>query len=134
MLVQGINDSPETVAETAGFLADLSPRKAYLAVPTRPMAETDFHAPDPAAFNRAYSIFTTHFAAVECLTEEIGGDFGTSGNAETDLLGITSVHPMTEDAVRVLLSKNGETWELIEGLIARRLLRTVLHQGKSFWG
>jgi len=133
MLVQGINDSPESVAETARFLADLSPSKAYLAVPTRPMAETDFHAPDVAAFKRAYSVFGTHFAAVACLTEEIGGDFGASGNAETDLLGITSVHPMTEDAVRVLLSKNGETWGLVEDLIARRLLKSVEHQGKTFF-
>jgi len=37
-----------------------------------------------------------------------GNEFSLSGNIEENLLGITSVHPMREEAVREYLKKAGE--------------------------
>jgi len=40
MLVDGLNDDSEEVEKIAGFLRDLKPDKAYIAIPTRPPAES----------------------------------------------------------------------------------------------
>jgi hypothetical protein len=70
---------------------------------------------------------------VELLTGYEGMAFGTTGNAEADLLGITSVHPMREDALRALLAESGTDWSLVERLVKRGALAEIEYRREKFF-
>ncbi len=62
---------------------------------------------------------------VEYLIGYEGNAFAFTGDVEEDLLSITSVHPMREDAVRVFLTKADAGWSVVEKLVAQgRLVET----------
>jgi wyosine [tRNA(Phe)-imidazoG37] synthetase (radical SAM superfamily) len=133
MLVEGINDNHESVASVAEFLFQLKPHKAYLAIPTRPPAETNIRAPDEKVIIRAYRLMKEKCIDVEYLIDYEGDAFALTDGAEQDLLAITAVHPMREQAVQKLLSKAGEDWDLIERLLAEKKLKRVEYTGQHFY-
>jgi wyosine [tRNA(Phe)-imidazoG37] synthetase (radical SAM superfamily) len=118
MLVAGINDGEAAVTEVAEFLERLRPAVAYLAVPTRPPAESWVQAPDELVVNRAYQLLRERGRAAEYLTGYEGNAFTERGSLEENLLSITAVHPMREDAVRGLVERTGRDWETVEQLVA----------------
>ncbi|MFO8150677.1 MAG: radical SAM protein [Trueperaceae bacterium] len=117
MLVAGVNDAPAHLDAVAGFLAELAPSTAYLSVPTRPPALHGVRPPDEAKVNGAYQVLAARLPAVECLLGYEGNAFSASGDAETDLLGITAVHPMREDAVVELLRRSGADRDVVRRLV-----------------
>jgi wyosine [tRNA(Phe)-imidazoG37] synthetase (radical SAM superfamily) len=133
MLLKGWNDSDEEVEEIADFLALLKPVRAYISIPTRPTALKGVLPADDRTLTMAYQVFRENVPYVECLTGYEGNEFGFSGNIEEDLLAITSVHPMREEAVRAYLKKVGANWSLIADLIRRGSLTEVEYQGKNFY-
>ena len=70
---------------------------------------------------------------MELLTGYEGLAFGTTGNVESDLLAITSVHPMREDAVRTLLAENASDWSLVERLLNECALAEIDYRTKRFY-
>lgn len=70
---------------------------------------------------------------VEYLVGYEGDAFSSSGDAEADLLSITSVHPMRREAVEQLLGKTGAGWETVERLIANDKLVELEYQGSRFY-
>jgi wyosine [tRNA(Phe)-imidazoG37] synthetase (radical SAM superfamily) len=133
MLVRGLNDGDEALAATADFLAELRPRVAFLAVPTRPPAEAWVRPPDEGAVNRGYQRFAERLPQVELLTGFEGTAFGTSGDAAADLLAVTAVHPMREDAVLALLARAGAGRALLDRLVREDELRPVAYRGHTFY-
>jgi wyosine [tRNA(Phe)-imidazoG37] synthetase (radical SAM superfamily) len=133
MLVQGVNDSDERVQEVAHFLARLKPTRAYLAIPTRPPAEEWVHAPDEESLVRAYQILGEKVEQVEYLIGYEGNAFASTGSLEEDLLGITAVHPMREEAVGEFLSRARADWSVVHGLIARGRLVEMEYGGHRFY-
>jgi wyosine [tRNA(Phe)-imidazoG37] synthetase (radical SAM superfamily) len=133
MLLDGVNDAPATVRATAAFVATLHPRCAYLLVPTRPTAEAWARCPSEAAVTAAYQIFATRLACVELLTGGEPAAFGATGDAQSDLLSTAAVHPIRADAVRELLAKDGATWQVVERLIERDLLKEIDYEGQTFY-
>ena len=107
MLVKDINDSEAAMTEIADFLARLRPTRAYLSVPTRPPAEKWVQSPPAENINRAYHIFHERIDQVEYLIGYEGNAFSFTGNVKEDLLSITAVHPMREEAVSEFLAKAG---------------------------
>jgi hypothetical protein len=69
----------------------------------------------------------------ECITGYEGTAFASTGNVEEDLLSITSVHPMREDAVRKFLAKANVEWELVENLIKEDRIVAVDYEGRRFY-
>ena len=132
MLIRGINDSEHEVSKTASFLAKLKPAKAYLAVPTRPPAERIEPATEQT-LNNAYQIFSRKLDRIEYLIGYEGNAFASTGNAIDDLLSITAVHPMREDAVAKLLEKAGTDRGIIRKLIIDGSLVELEYQGKKFY-
>jgi len=125
MLVRDLNDSEAHLREVADFLVRLNPACAYLAIPTRPPAEPWVQWPDEATINRAYQVLSERLQHVEYLIGYEGNAFAFTGDVEEDLLSITSVHPMREDAVRVFLTKADAGWSVVEKLVAQgRLVET----------
>jgi wyosine [tRNA(Phe)-imidazoG37] synthetase (radical SAM superfamily) len=133
MLVRGVNDKDEDIREIACFLGDVAPDVAYLAVPTRPPAEPWVEASEETQVHRAYQEISAVLDRVEYLLGYEGNAFASSGNAEADLLSITAVHPMREDAVQQLLAKAGSDWGLVDHLIQQRKLVALEHKGMRFY-
>ena len=122
MLVADLNDGDADLEATARTVAVLDPRIAYLSVPTRPPAEPWVHPPPDKRLSRAYQVFEATLPHVEYLLGYEGNAFAATGDAEYDLLSITAVHPMREDAVATLLEKDGASWSLIDAMIDREQL------------
>ncbi len=133
MLAAGINDSPEDAGLVTDILAGLSPSTAYISIPTRPPADSRVHAPDAAVINAYYQIVSARIPHVEYLTGYEGNAFAASGDAEADLLSITAVHPMRQDAVQELLGRCGAEWDLVEGLICEGKLTQNEYEGNQFY-
>jgi wyosine [tRNA(Phe)-imidazoG37] synthetase (radical SAM superfamily) len=134
MLVKGLNDTDECARDTADYVSKVAPSKAYLSIPIRPPAEgwvTSSLGEDVLA--RVYSLFSQRVPVVECLIGYEGDSFALTGDFEADLLSITAVHPMRQEAVASLLSRAGFSWEVVGNLIARGDLVEVEHEGHTFY-
>jgi wyosine [tRNA(Phe)-imidazoG37] synthetase (radical SAM superfamily) len=133
MLVEGINDNDEYVLEIAELLARLGPSRVYLSIPTRPPAEKWIQPPSEEIINRAYHVMHEKIDKVEYLISYEGNTFAYTGNVEEDLLSITSVHPMREEAVNEFLAEAGCDWSLIKRMIERQCLMEVNYKGRKFY-
>jgi len=105
---------------------------AYLAIPTRPPAEQIEPATEQI-INAAYQIFTERLSNVEYLIGYEGNAFAATGNAVEDLLSITAVHPMREEAILEILRKAKAGWDIIEKLIEDGKLAETEYQEKKFY-
>ena len=132
MLIRGINDDTREVSKIAGFLAKLKLARAYLSIPTRPPAEK-LEPANEQTLNTAYQIFSERLSRVEYLIDYEGNAFSSTGNAVDDLLSITAVHPMREEAVTELLNRLGTGWEIVQGLINNGNMVELEYQGKKFY-
>jgi wyosine [tRNA(Phe)-imidazoG37] synthetase (radical SAM superfamily) len=133
MLVSGVNDDDAEVNKVARFISKLNSTRSYLSIPIRPPAVRSVSRPEEGALNRAYQIFREASIDVEYLIGYEGNAFSTTGEVVSDLLGITSVHPMREDAVGDLLSRAGAGWSLVDRLIAEGSLVRVEYDDASFF-
>jgi wyosine [tRNA(Phe)-imidazoG37] synthetase (radical SAM superfamily) len=132
MLVRGVNDDLREIKKIAQFLGELKPQKAYVAIPTRPPAERVEPASEQT-INTAYQVFAKRLSGVEYLIGYEGNAFACTGNVQEDLLSITSVHPMREEAVTKFLENAGTGWETVQHLIEKRDLVELKYQGKKFY-
>jgi len=133
MLIRGVNDDELSLRETAELLSRACPDKAYISVPIRPPAENWAVAPDEEDLNAAYQIFNERLAEVELLVGQEGDQFASTDDVQKDLLAITAVHPMREEAVMRLLSSGGADWEVVRKLLSTGELRETLYGGKKFY-
>jgi wyosine [tRNA(Phe)-imidazoG37] synthetase (radical SAM superfamily) len=135
MLIQGLNDDDNHLHEVSRFLDELVPDMAYLAIPTRPPAEEWARPPQEDTINRAYQILSEQLEGVELeyLIGYEGDAFVSIGNAEADLLSVTAVHPMREQAVDKLLRRTGADWSVVRELIAQGQLVEAEYRGKMFY-
>ena len=133
MLIQGINDGRDEIERIADFLATLSPDKSYISIPTRPPAEKRVRPADEEAINMAYQIFISKGLSAEYLMGYEGNAFASTGDAATDLLSITSVHPMREEGVQELLAKTNSGWEIVKGLVDDGKLVFMEYEGNRFY-
>ena len=132
MLVKGINDDLGEIKKIAEFLALLKPARAYVAIPTRPPAERVEPATEQA-INTAYQVLAGRLSGVEYLIGYEGNAFAWTGNVQEDLLSITAVHPMREEAVAEFLKRAGAGWGTIQELIDNGNLVDLEYQGKKFY-
>jgi wyosine [tRNA(Phe)-imidazoG37] synthetase (radical SAM superfamily) len=132
MLVEGFNDADEP-SHVAEFLRELDADVSYVAIPTRPPAEASIKPAGEEAVNRTYQVFSGVLGSVEYLIGYEGNAFASSGDFEADLLSITSVHPMREEAVEALLRRDGSEWGEVERLIGEDKLVELEYMGNRFY-
>jgi wyosine [tRNA(Phe)-imidazoG37] synthetase (radical SAM superfamily) len=133
MLVKNRNVSDEAVIGIADFIQRINPEKAYFLIPTRPPAISSIHPPDEDELNRIYQIVSQKIPFMEYLTGYEGNAFASSGDAAKDLLSITAVHPMREEAVHELLAKNQADWLIVENLLSEGKMIKTEYEGKMFY-
>jgi len=135
MLIDGISyeDEAERIAEFLKNLERLD--KAYIAVPTRPPAKKGVKPVSEETINAAFQVFSEKLGAnkVECLIGYEGNAFAFTGNLEEDLLSITAVHPMREEAVKALLKKANADWSIIERLLQEKELKELEYEGHLYY-
>jgi wyosine [tRNA(Phe)-imidazoG37] synthetase (radical SAM superfamily) len=133
MLVRGLNDDDQAIEAAATFVERLKPAIAYIAAPTRPPSEPWVQPADEEATNRAFQRFALRLPRVELLTGFEGTEFGSTGDANRDLLAITAVHPMREDAVLALLAKCRADRTVLNRLVTDNKLKPVTYRDHVFY-
>ena len=133
MLVKGLNDNPKNISEVTGFIARLEPFRAYLSVPTRPPTEKWVEPPDEQTLNAAFQTMSERIERTEYLIGYEGNAFAFTGDVAKDLLSITAVHPMREDAVKEFLSRAETDWSFIDRLIRKKQLIKMAYKGHRFY-
>lgn len=133
MLVGNMNDGLESLNKTAEFIRTLNAKKSYILVPTRPPAEKYVSIPSEFNLNEAYQIFNNYLSNIEFLISDEGTDFTSLGKVEAELLSITSVHPMREDAVKKFVSKVNAKWQIIENLVESNKLKRIMYKGENYF-
>jgi wyosine [tRNA(Phe)-imidazoG37] synthetase (radical SAM superfamily) len=130
MLVNNLNNDIKKVAE---FINSIHPSTAYLSIPTRPPAVKWVEAPKEQDINTAYQIFSNFSMNTEYLIGYEGNEFAYTGNIKNDLLSITSVHPMREDAVKQYLEKANSDFSIIEEMLEENTMIVSEYNNESFY-
>jgi len=133
MLVEGLNDSESDAQQVADFLGTLHPKTAYVSIPTRPPAEKWAAAVAEEAINRFYQVVRTRLESVEYLIDYEGNAFAFTGDVEEDLLSITAVHPMREEAVKKFLARAGAGWPVVGSLLTEGKLKVTEYEGNRYF-
>jgi wyosine [tRNA(Phe)-imidazoG37] synthetase (radical SAM superfamily) len=133
MLVNNVNDQRDPIESVAEFIASLEPERAYISVPVRPPAEPWAIPPSEATVVMAFALFRKSGVDTECLIGEEDTQFSRTGEVTEELLGITAVHPMREDAVRKFLLDAGTDMETVQKLIQEGKLTEIFYQGFRYY-
>jgi len=133
MLIHSLNDRAEEIENISDFVAKIAPQESYISVPTRPPAEKSVRSPAESIINMAYQVFTKKSIPTEYLIGYEGNAFAFTGNVKEDLLSITAVHPMRDDAVREFLKKANSEWDVIEKLLDENKLVEIEFENRVFY-
>ncbi len=133
MLVKGFNDSIEEIKSISKFIGGLTPDTAYISVPTRPPAEDFVVSPDEKRINEAFQIFNSAGINTELITGYEGNEFSATGNLPEDILNITAVHPMRNDAVVELVQRDNGDWKDVKYLVDSGKLIKSEFEGNIFY-
>ncbi len=133
MLIKNINDNSQHIERVADFLAQLKPSRSYLSLPIRPPTERWVQAPPEEMVNQSYYLFKDKIDQVEYLIGYEGNAFAFTGEVEEDILSITSVHPMREEALRDFLKRAKSNWSVIDRLIKQGQLVESEYKGHKFY-
>lgn len=133
MIVRGVNDQETEIGGIAEFIAALGPKTSYLSVPIRPPAEKYVRPPAAEVLAMAYQRFRERTIATELLIGYEGNAFAFTGDVRQDLLSITAVHPMRDEAVREFLKKARAGWGVIDELVKQQELAEVEFNRQVFY-
>ncbi len=78
-------------------------------------------------------MFGVHGIDTEYLIGYEGNQFAYTGNIQADILSITSVHPMREDAVYACLKKANSDFSIIEKLLTEKKLLVSTYNNERFY-
>lgn len=135
MLIDGVNyeDELEKIANFLEGLVKLD--RAYIAIPTRPPTEMWVKPAKEETLNAAFQKFSKRLGSdkVEFLIGYEGNAFAFTGNVKEDLLSITAVHPMREEAVAELLKKANAGWQIIDELLRNGELVRLEYEGNTYY-
>jgi wyosine [tRNA(Phe)-imidazoG37] synthetase (radical SAM superfamily) len=133
MLVRGLNDTPEALADIARVLQKLGPDAVHINLPTRPPVETWVQPPDDEGLMRAVA---TLGGAVQ-IVHPAQGSFDLSGYQDVTeaVTAIITRHPMREEELVQTLSRwaPGKVGEALEALLANGKAQVVERYGSRFW-
>ncbi len=135
MLIDSIDYGNE-IERIAEFITELRKLdKAYIAIPTRPPTDKWVKPAKEEVVNAAFQVFSEKLGAnrVEYLIGYEGNAFAYTGSVEEDLLSITAVHPMREEAVAEFLKKAYADWYIIEKLLEENKLVELGYEGNKYY-
>lgn len=128
-----MNDGPGELEAVADFISGLETSKSYISAPIRPPAEDWVLPPSEGRIVEAHSIFLEKGIETELLIEPEGDQFTSVDDLESDVLGITAVHPLREEHLKKLVARSGSTWEVIDDLLHKGALKRIEYEGQVFY-
>ncbi|MGB9672622.1 MAG: radical SAM protein [Anaerolineales bacterium] len=133
MLVQGLNDTPQALAEIAALLKDIKPDQVHINLPTRPPAEEWVKPPTQEGILQAISIL----GEIAHPVSPADGSFDLSGHAsiEDAILDILARHPIEEKVLRQNVERytRGNSEDVLQNLIRSGKVQVVERFGDRFW-
>ncbi|HPI36577.1 MAG TPA: radical SAM protein [Ignavibacteriaceae bacterium] len=133
MLVKDMNDDLEDVEKTCNFLKTLKRKLSYFAIPIRPPIENYGVAPSKEKLKEISEFIKSNLSDVDMLCCPESNDFHASFDIENEMLGIVSVHPMREAAVKSFISSIGGSMDQISDMLNRGLLKEYIYNGERFF-
>jgi hypothetical protein len=70
---------------------------------------------------------------MDLLIETEIGDFISTGDLAEDILSITSVHPLREEALKTMISIAGGTWRVVEELLAAEKISVIFYRDERYF-
>lgn len=133
MLIAGLNDDDKSLTSLTDYLLELQPHKSYLSIPTRPPAESWVQSPGAESLAKIFSMVDEKLPFGALLFETEGSDFISTANLTDDILSITAVHPLREEALRSILSQAGADWAIVVELLAAKKILCLNYRGENFY-
>jgi len=133
MLVAGLNDTEKNTRQLCNFLLELQPLKSYLSIPTRPPAEPGITPPSPDSLQQIIKICSAQIPFMDLLFETEVGEFISTGDLAEDILSITAVHPLREEALRTMVSMSGGTWSVVEELLTTKEISSIDYRNERYF-
>ncbi|MFZ0534465.1 MAG: radical SAM protein [Anaerolineales bacterium] len=137
MLIKDLNDTVESLHETAKALEKIQPNQVHLLLPTRPPAENWVQPSDKNGIERAQNILG---AVANVIMPASDSDIKITSVADGDnleqaILGIVSRHPMHEKELFNVLNtwSNEEVYLTLEKLLTASKVQVIKRHGQSFW-
>jgi wyosine [tRNA(Phe)-imidazoG37] synthetase (radical SAM superfamily) len=133
MLIQGLNDSEEALADIAAMLKRIQPDEVHINLPTRPPAETWVRPADEDTLLRALIIFSDVARVVH--PAEGAFDLGCCDSILEAILAIITRHPMRQDQLEKALARwaPDEAENILTDLQASGRAQVVERLGARFW-
>ncbi|MHC1739873.1 MAG: radical SAM protein [Anaerolineaceae bacterium] len=133
MLVAGINESDTAIRNLSSYLLELQPFKSYISIPTRPPAESWVKPPSADSLKRILETISKRVPFIDLLFETEIADFISTGNIIEDILSITAVHPIREEALRKMVTQAGSDWSTVEELLTSREITCLQYREEKFY-
>ena len=133
MLIQGMNDTDESLRELALILKMIQPDQVHVTLPVRPPAEAWVRPSNEVGVRRAEEILgKVAMVSVPAAAEARAARIGEL--AET-VLSVVTRHPMQEEELRILFSRwsADEVHVALADLASRHEVQAVERDGHSFW-
>lgn len=133
MLVDSMNTNEEALTDISAALEMVNPDEVHINIPTRPSAETWVQPPDRDTIRRAVSILGMQTNVLY----PVHGIYDVSGpNDElSELVGIISRHPISEDEISVILGHwpPEKVNQALKEIEINRFAKKVVRNEVVFW-
>lgn len=133
MLIKGLNDTSEALADLAAVLSRVAPDEVHVAVPTRPPTEAWVEPADEEGLKRASAVL----GGVARIVPLVEGSFDLAGydNPVDAVISIITRHPMGEEELVCTLARwtPGQVAEALQELAASGRAQVVTRHGRRFW-
>jgi len=133
MLLRGLNDTPESLADLAEAIGRIRPDAVHLSSPHRPPAEPWVSPTDEEGFMRAISILGP--AATILHPAETVLRLANSGSALQNILGVLARHPMSETQLLRAMAHwpEPERAHFLAALDRSGSVKQTVRAGERFW-
>ncbi|NMB56176.1 MAG: radical SAM protein [Leptolinea sp.] len=133
MLVGGLTDTPVSLEPTISFIREINPHVAYFSIPIRPPC-LNWVKPPSKEFMENFLLNTIHtLPTADILFEAETGNFVSTGDLTNDILDITSVHPLREEALAGIIANAGNGWEVVDQMIKKKMIACVRYHSGNFY-
>lgn len=132
MLVKDYNYYFTALFNTGEFIRKINPQKAYITVPVRPPSQNV----DPVEneyLKALKQIVSEIYDKFELVDYDEGTNFTFTNEFEKELLSIISVHPMSEDALKLFVKKANTDWKKVDDLIKSGVIKEIKFKEKFFY-
>lgn len=133
MLIHGLNDNAAILDPIIFFLNKLNTFVSYFSIPTRPPAVSWVKPPDQAFLQDFLLTTPRQLLSMDILFEAETDDFQSTGDLANDILAITSVHPLREEALKQMVNTAGMDWTIVDTLVNEGRILRIQYQSGVFY-